>query len=287
MVSVKGPAGLSAAREVGMERPYRYHTSPRIVMGLIVIAIGIVFTLDKLGYVHAGSLWEYWPVFLIAAGLDRIIRPGATQRRAFGAFVLLLGVWFLLSNLDLVDYHPFDLWPILLVLLGGFMVWRALAGPAWGGCYQVPMDAVAAGVRAGRAAAGLTDAAAGSEPTAEAAAAAAGGDTSPTVSATAVLGGVTKKCVSRDFRGGDLTAIMGGCELDLRQASIASREAVLDTFALWGGVEIKVPEDWTVVSEGAAILGAFEDNTHHTIAPGTKVLLLRGAAIMGGVEVKN
>jgi len=247
----------------------RYRNGPRIVMGLVVIAIGVLFTLDKLGYLRAGDLWEYWPVFLIAAGIGRIIQPGM-QGRAFGVFLLVLGTWFLLSNLDVIEYHPFDFWPVLLVLLGAMMVWRALFAPS---CDTLPCRERGVAVT-GAAPAEETE----PEP---------GGDTSATVSATAVLGAVKRRCVSQDFRGGDLTAILGGCELDLRQASVAGGRAVLDTFALWGGIEIRVPDDWTVVVQGTPFLGAFEDTTRHAGEPGKKALVIRGAAVMGGVEVKN
>ena len=64
------------------------------------------------------------------------------------------------------------------------------------------------------------------------------------------MGGVKKASSSPDFEGGDITAIMGGAEIDLRQASIRGGPAVLDTFAMMGGIEIRVPDDWTVDLQG-------------------------------------
>jgi predicted membrane protein len=103
----------------------------------------------------------------------------------------------------------------------------------------------------------------------------------------ALLGASRRRSVSQDFRGGSLFAMMGGCELDLRQASIRSGQAVLDAVAMWGGIEIKVPQDWTVALHGTPILGSFDDKTVHVGGDGSKVLVVKGAAIMGGVEVKN
>ena len=112
-------------------------------------------------------------------------------------------------------------------------------------------------------------------------------DADATINAVGVLGGVGRKSAARDFRGGSLTAILGGCEIDLRNASIASGEAVIDAFALWGGVEIRVPRDWLVVSKGLPLLGGFVDSSTPPPAPATKVLVVRGMAVMGGVEIKN
>jgi hypothetical protein len=108
-----------------------------------------------------------------------------------------------------------------------------------------------------------------------------------TFSALAIMGGVARRSNAQAFRGADLTAVMGGCEIDLRQASIEpGTEAVIDVFAMWGGIEIKVPPDWTVVTRAIPIMGGVEDKTH---APATadKRLIIRGLLLMGGAGVKN
>ena len=88
------------------------------------------------------------------------------------------------------------------------------------------------------------------------------------------------------FRGGDYTAVMGGCEVDLRQATIEG-EATIDAFAFWGGIEIKVPKTFTVDSRVTALLGGFSDRTDHSEADPDQRLIVRGMALMGGVDVKN
>jgi predicted membrane protein len=102
----------------------------------------------------------------------------------------------------------------------------------------------------------------------------------------AMLGGTKTVNSSDDFRGGQAVAVMGGCEIDLRKASVAAEEAVLDVFAFWGGVVVIVPEDWEVDNQVNAFLGGVEDKSHP--APGSKQrLVLTGTVIMGGAEVKH
>lgn len=243
----------------------------RLALGLVVIAIGVLFTLDRLGYVDAGDFWEYWPVILIAIGIGRVVQPRGTHERGFGVVLILFGVWFLLSNLDVIHYTFGDVWPILVVVLGVMMVWRAITGPFFETPRRRLKEAMAAD-DGSVAVAGL---------------ATRGADTSDTVNGFALLGGVNRKCVSQDFQGGSLTAIMGGCELDLRHASISSGQAVIETFAFLGGIEIKVPQEWSVVVRGTPILGAFDDKTVRVGGDASKVLVVKGGAFLGGVEVRN
>jgi len=112
-------------------------------------------------------------------------------------------------------------------------------------------------------------------------------DPSSTISAIAILGGVEKACSSLNFRGGEITAIMGGCEIDLRHADMSAGEAVIHTFALWGGIEIKVPEEWTVTVQGFPLFGGFEQRTRPPLDGPRKNMIIKGFAIMGGVEIHN
>ena len=90
--------------------------------------------------------------------------------------------------------------------------------------------------------------------------------------------------VTSSFKRGELTAVMGGIELDLRSASTTGGEATLDVFAFWGGIEIRVPPDWTVVNQVTAILGGSEDKSVGSRDARNR-LVLRGFVIMGGVEI--
>ena len=71
----------------------------------------------------------------------------------------------------------------------------------------------------------------------------------------AVFGAVDRHISAQDFRGAQCTAVFGACKIDLRDAQIQGREAVLETYAIFGGVEIWVPEDWEVVNRGMGIFG--------------------------------
>ena len=227
--------------------PHRRGFSPRLFFGFVVMAIGLLLTLDNLGIVDSHDFWRYWPVLLIVGGLLRTVESQRERRRPEGVGMLVLGILFLLINLRI--FHLRQLWPIFLLLVGASMVWKAFKGrETW------PPEM-------------RTDAAS-------------------TLSAFAVMGGVRRGTNTQDFERGDAFAMMGGCEIDLSQASMRGETALFDTFAMMGGIVIRVPEDWAVENQGLALLGGFEDKTRRPLGA-KKRLVLRGFALMGGVEVKN
>ena len=81
-------------------------------------------------------------------------------------------------------------------------------------------------------------------------------------------------------------AVMGGIELDFSTAQLSRMETVINVTAIMGGVEITVPAGMTVQVNGVGIMGAFEDNAHQTYGSDAPVLVVRGLALMGGVNVK-
>ena len=109
---------------------------------------------------------------------------------------------------------------------------------------------------------------------------------SDTFNDLALMGGVKRTNLSKDFRGGEATAVMGGIDIDLRDAVMDRKEAVLDVSSVMGGVNIRVPENWTVVSRVNSIMGGFKDNTRQ---PGNDDhrLVLKGTVVMGGIKISN
>lgn len=109
-----------------------------------------------------------------------------------------------------------------------------------------------------------------------------------TVNHFAIMGGHEVRSSSRQFAGGSLTAVMGGCELDLTGAGTPPDGAVLDVFTMWGGIEIRVPRDWEVISRVTPVMGAVEDNRTGEVEGGPAGrLTLRGFVLMAGIEITN
>ena len=82
-------------------------------------------------------------------------------------------------------------------------------------------------------------------------------------------------------------AVMGGVELDFSTAQLSGLETVINATAIMGGVDITVPAGMTVKVTGVGIMGGFEDNAHQTYGADAPVLVVRGLALMGGVNVKT
>lgn len=226
-----------------------FRITPRLIVGLGILTLGVLWTLDNLDIFEAGHLMEFWPVILILIGLVRLLDRYAEKISS----VILIGVGtlFLLDNLDLIDFDIFDLFPLIFAVIGLKLVWEAIQR---------------------RDASRLSSRDPGKE-----------------LTAFAMMSGVKRQIVSKEFRGGDATAIMGGVELDLREASIKEGEpAILDVFVMMGGVELQVPENWVIDSRVMPLMGGFEDKTRlpRDREPGPS-LIIKGMVMFGAVEVKN
>jgi predicted membrane protein len=230
--------------------PRNFRMSFQLIFGLFIIVLGLLYTMENLGVLYAHDILRYWPILIAFYGISRIVQCQTVGQKAWGVFWTIVGSFWFLDRLDILYFNIWDLWPLILVALGLSLIWRPTRrGYAFPGTSTV-------------------------------------GDSNTTINAFALLGGFKRSNDSQDFRGGEATAIMGGCEIDLRKASIQEGEAVLHLMAVMGGVEIWVPEDWVVVMQGVPVLGGFEDKTHAP-ANSNKRLIVKGYSVMGGVEIKN
>jgi predicted membrane protein len=225
------------------------------------------------------------------------------SRLIIGLLFLLLGIYFLLNNFDLIPFSlPYYLvsWQMLLIAIGVLII--ATSDKKGGGVTLVligavfllsdifnisfwniirqfwPLVFVIIGVsllirrnqekkRVGEA------------------------STLEVIDESAVFGGNEKVISSDWFRGGRITSIFGANNINLINSRLADGVQVIDVFVLFGGMEIVVPSEWNVKVDVSPILGGFEDKRLFQQASSPQAsqqqLIIRGQIIMGGGEIRN
>jgi predicted membrane protein len=253
--------------------------TPKFIIGVCLVLMGVVLALDQIGVVQAHHVLRFWPAALILVGLVMLQR--GERHSALRALVLIVvGGWLLLNTLGLVSL---DLWefilPLLLVFFGARIMMRN-QGYRSGAPQDLPGAGPAAGAGptgqslSGQGPSGFNSAPNSGEPV--------------HASLFSLLSGSKRRWGKSAFRGAEITAFMGGCELDLRDAVMSSGElAVVDVFVIMGGVNIFVPPNWTVSQEVVALLSGVHDKTRSIPSNPAQHLLVRGTVVMGGVEISN
>jgi len=220
----------------------------RALFGVGILIFGAILTLDNLEILEGENYWDFWPVLLILLGVSHLFAPQGSRKVGWGVLWSVVGIALLLDNLDVIHFNIWELWPLALVFVGGNMLWQVFGRS-----------------RGGRR---------------------SGLDDSSEFDIMAAMAGVSRRISSKNFKGGAATAIMGGCELDLRDAAIQDGPAEIELFSFWGGIELRVPQEWDVRVKGTAIMGGYEDKTA-SIGDGSQVLIVTGTIFMAGVEIRN
>ncbi|WP_066190182.1 LiaF transmembrane domain-containing protein [Gracilibacillus timonensis] len=211
-----------------------------------------------------------------------------------GLCFLLFGIGFLLHQVDIINFGQLlsTWWPLILIMIGiiqlfyrhqaskvsGFMflfvgvfflvnqVFNLNVGP-----YLVPFLLIIIGIiiifhRFNRGKRAHTD---------------------TDLNTFALFSGAEIRSQSQNFRGGSVTTIVGGAEIDLRDAHIVDG-AMLYVTSVLGGASVMVPENVQVEVTGIPILGGWEDSTRRSNGEGEVIRLkLHCLTILGGAEIKN
>ena len=237
------------AREISFRARRRREPAVQVVIGIIVVALGALFTLDNLHILEARDYLRLWPVAFIAVGIAQFAQARTSGRRLAGLLWILLGATLVANRLGWLSVNIWAYWPLLLVFVGARIFWQAFYT-------STPQEL---------------------SPDADAA-----------ISMLAVLGGSNRRVASPAFQRAEITAFMGGGKLDLLDATMAPGGAVVDVFAVMGGFEILVPPTWSVDVEVTPFMGGFEDKTIQPPASANGPRLrIRGFVMMGGLDVKN
>ena len=87
------------------EQVSSFEITPRLVMGLAIAAVGVLFTLDNLDVIDAGALWDYWPAVFIAFGAARLAEGQRNGAWISGALFIFGGALWIAYNIGAVDVH--------------------------------------------------------------------------------------------------------------------------------------------------------------------------------------
>ena len=230
-----------------MEVRSGFQLTGQLVIGVAIAVVGVLFTLDNLHILRARDYLQFWPLVLIAIGLVHVAQAKSAAGTVGGGIWLLSGTLLLGNRLGVFHTNLWSFWPLVLVLVGARIVWQTMHT-------NRTVDQ---------------------------------GDPAATVSGIAIMGGFERRITSHEFRGGEITAFMGGGKLDLRDAMPAGGQAVINIFAMMGGFEIVVPETWRVISEVTPVMGGIEDKSRSSANPNAPCLIIRGFMMMGGLTLKN
>lgn len=245
-----------------------------VYTGILFLIIGGLLFADRSG-VRFPDWFLSWPMILIGVGLFSGLRHNFKR-----------GPWFILivvGGIFLADKVSEDLflrpyfWPIIFIAAGLYII---TGGKRFGKRRGLDDEA-----------GNITDLPFQDVPNDNTSNAAytnnAFTDTTDVIDITAIFSGVKKNVLSKNFKGGDVVAIMGGSEINLTKADIATK-AVIDIFTMFGGTKIIVPPDWDVQSNVVAIFGGVDDKRPpSSITNLSKVIYLEGTCIFGGIEIRS
>jgi len=100
--------------------------SPRVVVGLLIVAFGLALTLDELGVMEAGELIHYWPFGILAVGIANVLEKDRSKR-TFGWILTGVGALLVTENVFHFNVDVWRFWPLAIVV---FVLGLLLAIPS-------------------------------------------------------------------------------------------------------------------------------------------------------------
>lgn len=242
-------------------------TSGRVWSGVLIVIIGLAFLLNNMGLDIPRWVFS-WSNFLIVLGL--FIGARRNFRGVGWLILVLIGAYNTLDNMGFdFDLSKYAL-GIGLVIVGGFLIFRPKNSFREEGLF---------GRRNKKNRKSIDPEAFEFDKTA---------NNNDVIDVMAVFGGSHQTVYSKNFKGGDITAVFGGADIVMTQADFSDTVS-LDVTAVFGGIKLIVPQNWAIKSNVTALFGSVEDKRSHTmpVSEMQKTLVLDGTALFGGIEIKS
>jgi predicted membrane protein len=239
------------------ENPHR--SSNRVVIGVVLVIAGFFLAIKNFGFL---PLFLYdiifsWQMLLIVIGLVMSLR---SDKRTAGLILMSVGGFFLIPLIFHATFPQYNMfWPAIFIIIGVIFIFTTgskYRNPHWRHHH-------------------FTDTTMSTE---------------DFIDYLNIFSGGERQVISDNFKGGKVTSIFGGNEIDLTKAKLASGRNELEIACIFGGTTLIVPDDWTVIIDVVPILGGFSDS--RKLSPGRTVdplkqLVIKGAVVFGGGEIKS
>lgn len=234
-----------------------YVQNRRTIFGFIAVGFGLLLLASNFNFINynMSRVVFSWQMILIVIGVVQITNH---KNKPTGYILIAIGSFFLLPE---IFHFPFNFmrlfWPVLLIIVGLSFIFfhRSKNFSASADSKQFDKDNIA----------------------------------SAFIDELTIFGGTKRKITNKEFKGGRLTTIFGGAEIDLTQAELAEGSQVLEITCIFGGSSLIVPPDWTIHVDVVSVFGAFEDK--RTFIKKTEktagILVVKGIAIFGGGDIKS
>jgi predicted membrane protein len=252
----------------------------KIVIGMAIIVVGVALLLKQLGIYYPGWIVS-WPMLLIVIGLANGVKHQFKNSSWF--IMVAIGTVFLIEKI-VPEFSFSQYWPVALIAIGiwfifgrGFGDWDNSRKKRFknrfednyqntpndfnqeNGFEEQPKDDYKFNA-----------------------------STDEFIDSVAVFGGTKKNILSKNFKGGEIVTIMGGTEINLTNADI-NGPVILDVTQIFGGTKIFIPQTWDISTEMAAIFAGIDDKRSlvNVIPDRSKLLIIKGTSIFGGIEIRN
>ena len=222
-------------------------TAQRITIGLALITAGALFLVSQLGGEPFGHTW---PVILIVVGASNFLMKPRSW--LFSGGLTISGAILLLGTLNVLEVSMGILWPALLLGLGVVVL--------FGGSRRRSRESRR---QKAKYAAGTPD-----------------------LNVSAIFSGGEHRSSNDVIRTGQVSAIFGTAEVDLRGTTLAEDAATIEATALFGSLRLRVPNDWAVDVQTTNMFGSFESKRAQPADPKARLSIL-ATSTFGSIELAD
>ena len=237
-----------------------------VVTGLFLVLIGAAFLVNRM-YPELPNWLFSWKTLLITIGIYVGVKHNF--RGGGWAVPIIIGAVFLfIDNFPDLAIKQY-IWPIAIIAVGLFIILKPkMCKSKWQQNNTDPANPVSYDQPFDERGASFTN--------------------EDVIESTNIFSGSKKINLSKNFRGGELTNIFGGSELNLSKADIQGR-VVLEVTCIFGGTKLIIPADWNIQQEAVAIFGGIDDKRVITGLQENpeKILVIKGTVLMGGIDIRS